>query len=157
MSGIAGIFIRRWGVLFLSSLLSLPAVAADPAQLLLMAVSQGRERMTQDLLAQGADPNARNRAGRPALVLAAFHDNQRTLRALLAAGADANATDAVGNTALMEAAAFGHLKIVTDLLLSGADAKLKNQAGSTALQRAQLGGRKPVIELLQGVSNAENE
>ncbi|WP_241086081.1 ankyrin repeat domain-containing protein [Candidatus Vondammii sp. HM_W22] len=62
-------------------LLLLPASmlwAADNNQYLLVAAGLGQEQRVQDLLAQGGDANAKNAAGRPALVLAAFNGNVRT-------------------------------------------------------------------------------
>ena len=146
---------RRLPALFLLFALGGFALAGDSSQLLLAAVGQGQERAVTNLLGQGADANAKNPAGRPALVLAAYNGNVRTLKALLAAGADVNAVDAAGNSALMEAAAFGHLAIVSDLVLSGADVNLKNKAGVTALQRAKLGKRQPVLKLLQDAGASE--
>ena len=149
-------YLDMYRVAVISLLLTLAGqVAASDQSLLLAAVGQGRERTVQDLLGQGADANARNPAGRPALVLAAFNGNTRTLRALLAAGADVNAVDEAGNSALMEAAAFGHLAVVSNLVLGGADVNLKNKAGVTALGRAMLGKHQSVINLLQDAGASE--
>jgi len=91
------------GILLLV-MFSLALPAAGSEQMLLAAAGQGQVEQVKSLLAQGVDANARNGAGRPALVLAAFNGNERTVRALLAAGADVNGADNAGNTALMEAA-----------------------------------------------------
>ena len=92
---------RLSSMLFISSLfVCQPGVAmpGGPDQALLAATASGRMQSLQDQLATGADANAKNAAGRPALVIAAYHGNVRTARALLAAGAGVNGTDAEGNT-----------------------------------------------------------
>ena len=62
----------RFSWIILLLMFSDGAWSADPEQLLLAAVSQGREQSVQDLLVQGVDANTRNPAGRPVLVVAAF-------------------------------------------------------------------------------------
>jgi len=143
--------------IFALVIMALPVtvLGADPARQLVASVTAGRQQTVQDLLAQGMDANAKNTAGRPVLILAAYNGNLHTLRALLGAGADANAVDKQGNTALMEAASFGHAEVVTSLLLAGADVNLKNKAGISALKRANLGKQGAVSKLLKEVGATE--
>ena len=72
-------------------------VSAENSQQLTSAAAAGRIYQVEGLLAQGADVNATNSAGRPALVMTAYNGNQRTLALLLGAGADVNAVDGQGN------------------------------------------------------------
>ena len=138
-------------------LLQSPPLLAEVGARLALAAAAGRVYQVEDLLAQGADVNARSSAGRPALVMAAFYGNQHTLKLLLAAGADVNAADNLGNTSLMEAASQGHLQIVSSLLLAGGDVNQKNHAGVSVLDRAKAGGNNAVIEKLRKAGAIEDE
>ncbi len=103
------VFVMRKTTFFaLFFLLLSPAFAADQAQELVAAAMSGRVETLRDLLAQGADANSKNAAGRPALLLAAFNGNLHSVRALVSAGADVDLVDAKGATALMQAASFNH-------------------------------------------------
>lgn len=136
-------------------LLAHPAWPADAAADLVAAALAGRESEVRELLAGGADANAKNPAGRPALVIAGFNGNWRTARALLSAGADVNAVDGGGVTALMAASAFGHLRLVEVLVSAGADPNLKDAAGRTALARASQAGHQGVVERLKQAGAVE--
>lgn len=133
------------------------AAFGSDAQRLLAAVGAGRLDQVHDLVAQGADVNAKNTAGRPAVVLAAVNGNDRTLRALLAAGADVNAADASGTTALIAAAAFGHGRVVDALVATGADVNLKDGAGRSALASARRGGHNTVAAQLRSAGATEED
>jgi hypothetical protein len=125
-----------------------PVLAADPAMELVAAATAGRVETVTDLLAQGADANAKNGAGRPALVAAAYSGNRRTAAALLVAGADPNAADSAGNTALMGASAMGHVDTVRLLVAVGAKKDAKNAAGEDAVAMAQRAGHAAVEDML---------
>ena len=146
---------NRLMLLAFLSILAPAVCAADVNVELLSAVSAGRTGQVADLLAQGADANAKNPAGRPALVLAGFSGNRRTARLLVNAGADVNAVDSAGNTALIAASAFGHGKVVSLLVSAGADPNLKNAAGQSALMRATLSGHTSVVEQLKAAGAVE--
>ncbi len=92
------------------------------------------------LLNAGADLDARDRWGRPALAYAAAYGHPVALRALLAAGADPDAADVAGVTPLMtladqtvfvedDSVAVG---LATALLRAGADPDARDAAGRTA-------------------------
>jgi ankyrin repeat protein len=80
------------------------------------------ERMTELLLAGGANPRTAAAPGESALQRAASQGNLESVRRLLDGGADPNAADR-DTTALGAAAYQGHTEIVTLLLARGADAK----------------------------------
>src|SRR5687768_11473126 len=69
---------------------SLPS--AKPAPELFLAVGQGNVAAVKELLARGADPNARNTIQMTALMVAVGTGNLQVIEALLAGGADVNAT-----------------------------------------------------------------
>lgn len=127
---------------------SAPIHAVDQNQELVGAAAAGRVERLRSLLAEGADANAKNTSGRPALLVAAFNGNRVTARTLLGAGADTNAADPTGLTALMAAAAFGRLEVVELLIAAGADLELKDQAEETALVKAKRAGHLAVVERL---------
>lgn len=130
-------------------------VLAENAQLLTAAAATGRVYQVEALLAEGTDVNAKNSAGRPALVMAAFNGNHRTMILLLGAGADVNSVDEQGNSALMEASARGYIEAVSLLLVAGADVNLKNKAGRTALDRARAGKNSLIVAKLEEMGATE--
>lgn len=94
------------------------------------------------LIAQGADPSAKNR--RRAAPLHYASDANRdapdaqaeTIRRLCAAGADPNALDASGVAPLHRAVRTRGASAALALLDAGADARLRNSSGSTPLHLA---------------------
>lgn len=102
-------------------------------------------------LDSGADPNARDKYGRTAMMVAI--DRARSpLRAeefvalLLDRGADPNARDTYGRTALMYAAEHGSRKAAALLLDRGADVSAQDVEGRTAFRRVQHVGRHPEVD-----------
>ena len=67
-----------------------------------IAVANDRVGQVKERLARGADPNAVNAMGDPALVAAARAGNAATVDVLLAAKADVNARNKFGDTAIMK-------------------------------------------------------
>src|SRR5262245_32262069 len=101
----------------------------------------------KELLARGADPNAKNDSGVAALIPAT--DNLESTRMLLEAGAEVNARTEAGDTALIVAAQrAGAARIVGYLLDKGANLKASTNDGATALHRAAECGDLDVLKLL---------
>ena len=86
------------------------------------AATRGRSAAARDLLAAGADVNARGTYyGETALVLAAASGDAETVRTLVNAGADVSATCKNGVAPLMIAEALGHTEVAGVLLGAGAN------------------------------------
>ncbi len=113
---------------------------------LLDACMTGRATRVRELLAAGADPNARNEDGDTALIIASVQGNTETADALMEAGADPNVANVHGLTALMEASFWGNRDTVKLLLCRGADPLRSDCAGRTAIHWAVI-GCQPDIEL----------
>ena len=108
-------------------------------QVLIMAARQRSYRnptavpnaeIVEQLLAHGADPNARGEWGRTALMLA---NTSAKVKLLVAKGANVDAKDEYGRTALMQAASRGESDTVSALLDSGADVNAVDNKGLNAL------------------------
>ena len=103
---------------------------------LLEAAYYGNFSKFKNLLARGANINARNNKGWTALHMTAMFGRADIVKLLIDSGANINATDKRGNTALHWAGEFGHVEIVKALVIAGADVNVKNKYGLTALQMA---------------------
>lgn len=93
------------------------------------------------LLHSGADPNARDRYGQTALMLAAHHGHDDVVATLIDAGADLNVTAKYGLSALMLAVVAGHAECARLLARAGANRTLVGTgapgfAGKTAYDLA---------------------
>ena len=101
----------------------------------------------KELLARGADPNAKNDSGVAALIPAT--DNLESTRMLVEAGAEVNARTEAGDTALIVAAQrAGGARVVEYLLDKGANLKTATNDGATALHHAAECGDVDVLKLL---------
>ena len=105
----------------------------------MIAAEDGHTQIAEQLLAAGADFNARDVEGRTALLLASMivFAQDELVKLLLAKGADVNAVDNQGNTALMLAANAGEFQIVDSLINGGANVNARNKEGRTALRLAR--------------------
>lgn len=129
---------------------------AGPSEDLLEAARNGEIDAVVELLAKGADVNAKSksidRAGRTALMFASEKGNLKLVQALLASGADVNMQDITGGTALQYAAISGNLNVVKVLLDKGADVNTKENTtysmGRNALMFASENGHDDVVQLL---------
>jgi len=101
------------------------------------------------LLAQGADPNARDNAGVPALFYAAaVKDNTLVVTLLLSKGANVNARDPHDNTPLTEAVQLGNGPLTVLLLDRKADPNAAQHGGLTPLVLGVGRGNPEAVRLL---------
>jgi ankyrin repeat protein len=138
---------------------------------LLVAIRRAAGNSTADvvreLIAEGADVNATDELGRPALLVAAGESgNPAVVRALLAAGASVNAKSKDGDTALTAAvreylpgedefiknALRRNTEVVRVLLDAGADPRVRGKDGRSALKLAGESGNKILIGMLDGAA-----
>ncbi len=149
-----------WRLRLVGILLCLPLLLAGcslvtrsneppPPPPLIKAVSKGDTTTVRALLAKGADVQARDAAGRTALMYAAENGDPTTVQALLTNGADVNARDWQGWTALLYAAENGDITTVQTLLEHKAHVNAKSEgSGWTALMSAAARGRLSVVQAL---------
>lgn len=98
---------------------------------------------------KGANVNARDDDGTPALVLAAGMGEAGIVRFLIEQGAHVDgSSQKTKETALMRAAAAGDKFSTAILLYFKANPNLGDKMGETALMKAVRGGNREVIELL---------
>ena len=96
---------------------------------LIALVRQGDREGLAQALADGADTDATDGLGVPALALAAGRGDLAAVALLLEHGAALDKTSPEGNSALMLAAARGHAEVVAALIEQGADSEAKNKWG----------------------------
>jgi ankyrin repeat protein len=89
------------------------------------AATHGDVEGVREMLAAGADVDARNRHGQTALILAAHRGHLKIVEALIEAGADLNVTAKYNLTGLMLAIVAGHVGVARLLALTGADLHVK--------------------------------
>jgi ankyrin repeat protein len=104
-------------------------------------------RAMSPLLAAGADPNATNKLGHSAMLLAA--GDLAKLKLLLKHKGDLHLRTSDGTTVLMAAAAYGDgFHQVKFLVEKGADVKAESKVGRTALSSAVRAGNVDAVRLL---------
>lgn len=103
-------------------------------------------RRALELVAEGADPNARDKAGYAPLHVSAARGDGDLARVLLDAGADVRARTAAGDTPLYVATHWGHPGVARLLVERGADPLEANDLGKTALDLCYQERRGPEME-----------
>ncbi|MHC4155680.1 MAG: ankyrin repeat domain-containing protein [Planctomycetota bacterium] len=100
------------------------------------AAKKGDVEEVKRLLDQGADLEARDKAGSTPLHLGSYTGRYEVVKLLIAAGADLNAKDDWGSTPLHDAI-YSRRRDVAELLIAkGADVKIRNKSGETPLSLA---------------------
>ena len=122
----------------------------------MLAARSGNIDAVKELLARGANPNARERLGQTALMWAAAEGHTDVVRLLMDAKADMNARLDSGFTAFFFAVREGRLDTVRAFLAAGADvnAMRLRSSGGRGPRRAGVRGMSP---LLLAVENAHFE
>jgi hypothetical protein len=121
---------------------------SDADRRLLAASAAGDAAAIRGALADGADPDARDAAGSPALMLATVARSADAVRALIDAEADVDAQDAERFTPFLYAGAEGLLDILTLANEAGADPAITNRYGGVALIPASERGHVEVVRYL---------
>jgi len=127
----------------------LALAACDKNTPLMDKVVAGDKAAVSELIAKGADVNAKNNYGWTALSHAARAGNAQLVKLLLEHGADVNSRDQSGWTPLMRAAMKGHVDVVRVLLEHGAEVNVREKGEAwTALHWAAARGHTEVVKLL---------
>ncbi len=121
---------------------------SDADRRLLAASAAGDAVAIRAALADGADPDARDAAGTPALMLATVARAPDAVRALIDAEADVDAQDAQRFNPFLYAGAEGLLDILTLANDAGADPAITNRYGGVALIPASERGHVEVVRYL---------
>jgi ankyrin repeat protein len=120
----------------------------DADRRLIAAAAAGDAIAIRAALADGADPDARDPAGSPALMLATVARSADAVRVLIDAEADVDAQDAERFTPFLYAGAEGLLDILTIANEAGADPAITNRYGGVALIPASERGHVEVVRYL---------
>jgi hypothetical protein len=141
---------RKTAIAFATWLALTPALAQAPRGAeLISAAERGETAVVERLIKEGANLNARDSAGRTALLAATRSNRIEAARRLIAAGADVNAKDNIEDSPYLLAGASGHVEILKLTLAAGADLASLNRYGGTALTPAcHYGHVEAVRELL---------
>ncbi|CAL4123137.1 unnamed protein product [Meganyctiphanes norvegica] len=115
---------------------------------LILAAANGHVEVMQELLEQGADPNATRNTGTGALFFAAQCGFLDVVMLLLDNGAQINKASKDGGTAMIVAAQCGHDHIVAEMLRRGADVNMAMRDRATAIFVAAQNGHDHVVKRL---------
>ncbi|HTR87303.1 MAG TPA: ankyrin repeat domain-containing protein [Reyranella sp.] len=114
----------------------------------LSACTEGQTDAVKELLAKGANVDARGSGGVTGLIKAIALDHLEVATALLAHGAAVDERNNNEETALLHASSRGHLAIVETLLAKGADVNAKGNIGGTPLMQAAHFGHIDIVRAL---------
>ena len=105
---------------------------------LYIAVKDGNVDHIIELIAAGADVNARNANKRTPLFLAISNGHTGAAITLIAAHTNLHARTREGDTPLHQAARFGRINLIHPLVTAGADINARNKDGITPLHMASM-------------------
>lgn len=118
-------------------------------QQLVSVIETDSVQKAEDLLTQGASPNAQDQWGNVALIQALRSSRfNEMIKLLIKHKADVNIRDKSGNTALIQAARKDQVGAVRLLIEAGADLNLKDNKGVSALAMASALGKFGSMHLL---------
>ena len=138
---------KRYGKVEVASFLQ-AAVEAQSKEFV-AALQKGDAQAVKDVIARGAEVDARDPSDFTPLMFAAQNGKADIATVLLDAGATVDAASREGGTALMYAANRGDLPIVQLLVNKGAKIDVQAPDGSTALTLAEKGSFNDVVRLLR--------
>ncbi|HMQ47817.1 MAG TPA: ankyrin repeat domain-containing protein [Saprospiraceae bacterium] len=117
---------------------------------LIEAAALNLPEVLDSCLLAGANPNARDMEGTPALIFAVNSGNPYSVEQLLKKGAQANASrwSYYGSTALMESSVNNDTTIARMLIKAGANVHQKDSLGDTAMNWASYYGHQAFVGLL---------
>ena len=122
---------------------------------LLDAAAAGDTPRVNELLAAGADINARDEQGRTPVMAATHGNHVDTVAALIAAGAGINIRDDLWDNPFLYAGAEGLAEILQLAIEAGADTTLTNRYGGTALIPAAERGHIEIVKTLLTQSDVD--
>ncbi|MFQ5809175.1 MAG: ankyrin repeat domain-containing protein [Armatimonadota bacterium] len=115
---------------------------------ILDATEAGDAARVRELVAGGADVNAKDTGGETGVHRAAGRGDTEVARLLIEHGAEVNAKDPDGQTPLHRAAVGGKAEVAKLLIERGAEVNAKDAKGRMPLHRAAVGGKREVAKLL---------
>jgi len=127
----------------------------DADERLLAAAAAGDAGGIARALAGGANPDARDPAGTPALMLATRARSAQAVRVLIDAEADVDAQDAERFNPFLYAGAEGLLDILVLANEAGADPSITNRYGGVALIPASERGHLEIVRYLLSESDTD--
>jgi superfamily II DNA or RNA helicase len=130
------------------------SVAVGLSRELFEACKRGDVKRVEELLDEGANPNARDERGRTPLHYAVLSGAEKIVELLVSRKAEVNARDAEGKTPLHYAVQRGDLRTVERLIKARADVNAQDNLGVTPLDLARKSGYQQIAELLAKAAGA---